>query len=80
MRSTCLTVIVPGVLALMALVVVVMLFVVKLLWAWTVPDLFPGAVEQGLIAAEISWLAAFKVALIVGILAGIGGGARNRDQ
>jgi phosphotransferase system glucose/maltose/N-acetylglucosamine-specific IIC component len=35
----------------------------KALWAWTIPDLFPGAVAQGLIAKEISWVTAMKLAL-----------------
>ena len=43
---------------------------IKLLWAWTIPDLFPGAVEQGLVAAEISWLTSFKLALFFGLLTG----------
>ena len=48
--------------------------VIKLLWAWTIPDLFPGAVEQGLVAAEISWLTSFKLALFFGILTGLAKG------
>ena len=49
-------------------VVVLSFFLIKLLWAWTIPDLFPGAVEQGLVAAEISWLTSFKLALFFGLL------------
>ena len=45
----------------------------KLLWAWTIPDLFPGDVEQGLVAGSISWLNALKVAIFVAVLAGIAG-------
>ena len=44
------------------------LLVVKLVWAWIVKDLFPGAVEQGLVADEISWGTSFKVALVVALL------------
>ena len=51
-------------------VVVLSFFLIKLLWAWTIPDLFPGAVEQGLVAAEISWLTSFKLALFFGLLTG----------
>lgn len=47
------------------------LFLIKILWAWTIPDLFPGAVEQGLIAGEISWFASLKLALFLGILSAI---------
>tara|TARA_Y100000814_G_scaffold282269_1_gene247167 strand:+ start:71 stop:307 length:237 start_codon:yes stop_codon:yes gene_type:complete len=63
--------IIPGAIALVLGVAAVMFFVIKLLWAWTIPDLFPGAVEQGLIAAEISWLTSFKLALFLGIVRGI---------
>ena len=63
--------IIPGVIALVLGVAAVMFFVIKLLWAWTIPDLFPGAVEQGLIAAEISWFTSFKLALFLGIVRGI---------
>ena len=66
-------VIVTGVVAVMAVVFVVVLLLVKVLWAWTVPDLCPGAVEQGLVAGSISWFAAFKVALCAAIVGGLGG-------
>ena len=45
---------------------------VKLLWTWTIPDLFPGAVEQGLIAANITLLSAMKTVALVAILSSIG--------
>ena len=51
-------------------VVALAFFLIKLLWAWTIPDLFPGAVEQGLVAAEISWLTSFKLAVFFGLLTG----------
>ena len=51
-------------------IVALSFFIIKLLWAWTIPDLFPGAVEQGLIAAEISWLTSFKLAVLFGLLTG----------
>jgi hypothetical protein len=59
-----------GLLTLGLGVVALLFFVIKLLWAWTIPDLFPGAVEQGLIAAEISWVTSFKLALFFGLLTG----------
>jgi len=34
--------------------------VLKFVWAWVVADLFPGAVAQGLINANLTWLAAVK--------------------
>ena len=69
--------IVPGLLvsvfAVILAVFVVVLFLVKILWAWTIPDLFPGAVEQDLIAREISWYTSLKVAIFVAVMAGIAG-------
>jgi uncharacterized membrane protein len=49
-------------------VIAVVLF--KFVWGWVVPDLFPGAVEQGLVAADLTWLAALKLALLVAVLSG----------
>ena len=62
--------IIPGILALVIGIMILAFFIIKWLWAWTIPDLFPGAVEQGLVAAEISWLTSFKLALFFGILTG----------
>jgi len=64
---------VPGCLAIAVVALAIALLLVKLLWAWTIPDLFPGAVEQGLIARQISWLTSFKVAIFVAVLAGLAG-------
>ena len=50
---------------------VVVLLLIKILWTWTIPDLFPGAVEQGLVAQSISWLTAAKVAILIAVLSGI---------
>ncbi len=80
MTKTWWALLVPGILALVAVAVVVMLLVVKLLWAWTIPDLFPGAVQQGLIAAKISWYTAFKVAIFVAVLAGLAGARKSKSE
>lgn len=53
------------------------LLLVKLLWEWTVPDLFPRAVAEGYVAATISWFTALKVALLVGVLAGVSGAKKS---
>ena len=55
--------IVPGILVLVIGIMILAFFIIKWIWAWTIPDLFPGAVEQGLIAKEISWFTSFKLAL-----------------
>ncbi len=71
---------ITGVLALIAVYAVIVLLLVKLLWAWTIPDIFPGAVEQGLIAGSISWYTAFKIAVFVAVLAGLAGVRRSRES
>ncbi|MBE3576188.1 MAG: hypothetical protein IMX00_00580 [Limnochordales bacterium] len=40
-------------------------FLIQLLWGWVVPDLFPGAVAQGLVAGSISWYTAFKLSILL---------------
>ncbi len=72
--------VVPRVLGLVAVALVLVLLAVKALWAWTVPDLFPGAVKIGLVAREISWLAAFKVAIFAAVLVGIAGARRGGER
>jgi len=71
---------IPGILALIAVAGVVMLLVVKLLWAWKIPHLLPGAVQQGLVAAEISWYTAFKVAIFVAVFAGLAGARKGQAE
>ena len=53
------------------------LLLIKLWWQWAVPDLFPGAVEQGLVAASISWFTSFKLALALAALAALAGSRRD---
>ena len=73
MKKTWMAVIIPGVLLIIASVFILALLLIKLLWPWTIPDLFPGAVDQGLIAREISWYTTFKLAIFIAVLAGIAG-------
>ena len=80
MEKKWLVAIVPGVSALILLAFIVALFLVKILWAWTIPDLFPGAAEQGLIAKEISWYTSLKVSIFVAALAGIAGIRRGEKS
>tara|TARA_Y100000310_G_scaffold332353_1_gene407758 strand:+ start:51 stop:323 length:273 start_codon:yes stop_codon:yes gene_type:complete len=58
----------PAILLVTFLVFIVTLFLVKILWAWTIPDLFPGAVEQGLVIGTLTWFTTFKVALFMAVL------------
>ena len=71
--------IIPGLIALFIGIVAIAFLAIKLLWTWTIPDLFPGAVEQGLIAAEISWFTAFKLAIFFAILTSASKGSSNSN-
>lgn len=57
MEKSKVAMIISGALAIMVIVFVVSMLLIKTLWAWTIPDLFPGAVEQGLIAGSLSRIA-----------------------
>jgi hypothetical protein len=80
MKKSWFVLLVPALIAVMAGVFVLSLFLVKILWAWTVPDLFPGAVEKGLIAREISWFTSLKVAILAAMLAGIAGASKSSKK
>ncbi len=47
------------------LIYAVFIVAVRYFWMWIIPDIFPGAVEQGLIAAELSWCSASKLSLAI---------------
>ena len=57
---------------LIALVIffVISLVVFRFVWGWVVPDLFPGAVNEGLIVEDLTWGTAFKLAVLVAVLSG----------
>ena len=62
-----------GVTILVSVIVtfVIAIILFKFVWAWVVPDLFPGAVAEGLVAADLIWLASLKLAVLVAVLSGI---------
>ena len=47
---------------------IMMASLLKLLWAWVVPELLPGVVAQGLIVPALSWSLAFKLVLFAVVL------------
>lgn len=65
-------------LAIFAAVFVIALLLIKLMWAWVIPDLFSGAVNQGLIASSISWWTSFKLAIVIALLASVIGAKAKR--
>jgi hypothetical protein len=60
-----------AVLIAVAVTFVISVIVFKFVWAWVVPDLFPGAVAQGLISADLTWFATLKLAVLVAVLSGL---------
>jgi len=62
--------VVISILVAVAVTFVISVVVFKFVWAWVVPDLFPGAVAQGLISADLTWLATVKLAVLVAVLSG----------
>ena len=60
--------------------VIIGFLMIKLLWGWTVPDLFPGAVKEGLIASNISWFAALKLSVFMGFLYSFSGIRPNKKD
>ncbi len=65
--------------AMVAVVAVLTLWLVRATWAWVAPDLFPGAVSQGLIAESISWWTAFKLVVVLVVAGVIINGGSNRS-
>ena len=57
--------------AIFAVIFLISVIVVKLSWGWVIPDLFPGAVEQGLIIAEMDWNVAVRLAIVLSVLGGM---------
>ncbi len=69
--------IVPGLLVLVAALFVAALLLVKVMWGWTVPDLFPRAVAEGYVAESISWFTALKLAIFIAVLGFFVSGVRG---
>jgi len=61
---------ISAVVAIVGIVFILAFLLLKLLWAWTIPDLFPLAVDRGYVAREISWFTSFKLALFLSVLGG----------
>ena len=59
-----------AILVAIAVTFVISVVVFKFVWSWVIPDLFPGAVAQGLISADLTWFATLKLAVLVAVLNG----------
>lgn len=64
---------ITALLAIIAAFFVLFLILIKVLWGWVIPDIFPGAVEQGLVAETITLGTAGKLAIFLAVVTAIGG-------
>lgn len=62
---------IPAIVLWVIAIFVLGIFLIKWFWMWTIPELFPGAVAAGYVAAKISWWTALKLAGLVALLAAI---------
>jgi ABC-type multidrug transport system fused ATPase/permease subunit len=46
-------------------------FVISWFWSWIIPDLFAGAVQQGLIAEKLSWFSGLKIFLGLSVMGSV---------
>lgn len=60
-------------------VVAVVPYLVQAVWGWVIPDLFPGAVKQGLMAGTISWFTALKLTILL-IVFGMFGASHSSSR
>ena len=70
--------IIPGVIGLFVIVFFFSILIIKYLWGWTVPDLFPKAVAEGYVAEQISWFTALKLSLFIAFLGGMIRGHKSK--
>ena len=61
-------VMIPKILVFMTIAFITALLLIKLLWDWIIPDLFPGLVAEGLLIGIMSWDTAFKMAILATIV------------
>lgn len=80
MKKSWLIAVIPGFIGLVVGLFILALLLLKILWGWVIPDLFPGAVEQGLIAGSISWFTALKMAIFVAVLGGVAGLSKDKNS
>jgi len=68
-----------GLVALFVIVVAIATALIALAWAWVVPDVFAGAVDQGVLPASITLMQALKLSILLGLL-GVAGKASSSSK
>ena len=48
-----------------------LVIIIKVMWDLTVPDLFPGAVAEGLVVETLNWWTAIKLSLFITFIMGL---------
>lgn len=56
-----------GALTLIAILTVVVAFLITWVWSWVIPDVFAGAVQQGILPASITWFQALKLSVLLSV-------------
>jgi hypothetical protein len=59
--------------------VIISAFIVSLVWGWIIPQVFPSAVEQGIIPASITIIQAFKLSILFSFL-GLSGKSTSKKN
>lgn len=57
-----------AVIGLLIAAFIVAVFLITLVWAWVVPDVFAGAVEQHILPATLTWVQALKLWILLLVL------------
>jgi hypothetical protein len=69
-----------GLIALLAILIVVSAFLISWAWGWVVPDVFSGAVAQGILPASLTLWQAFKLSILFTILGVTGRGSSSSSS
>lgn len=65
------------VLGIVVVSIAIALVAVMLLWGWIVPDVFSGAVKAGILPESLTFLQAFKLSVLIGVLFGSSKGSKS---
>lgn len=68
-----------GLLALAAILLLVSSFAITLVWGWIVPQIFPSAVEQGVLPSSLTIVQALKLSILFNVL-GLTGASSSKSK
>jgi len=79
-NPTAIFLMVVGGLILFALIMILFTALIRWLWGWVVPDLFPNAVASGTLTGTLSWWTAFKVFIALVIITSLFKGSSSKSH